>query len=523
MIRLAPLAAILLLILTYAPADAQSGSVQGATRAISLSEAVKLAVAGNLDVVISRLNVSMAHEDIISAESELDPSVGAAVSAGKSRTPSSSALASPPIVESDTLRGEVSVSGKVETGADYKAAINTSSGVTNSDFQTLNPSYGASARLDVNQPLLKNSGADITLWKIRASGIKKEAVALSLRAAISDLLTNTIEAYWNLAYHKGNVKAQVEAYERAVDIVKRTQAQVKAGALPPIEITSAKASAASWEEKALAAQNAHENASDSLLKLLGSPAGPMEWSGLILDPVDTPEQMRMQADVEKAIEAALANRPEVAAAKKEVEKARIEAAYYENQKLPELGLTTSVVFSGTRGSARATTGLSGETTVSPLGGGAWDAVGDVGSMNYYDYSVGLKFSYPWGSRGADASAAQARLSVQSAEVRLKMAERDAAMEAREAGRTLANSSKRVDAARAASRLGEERLYGELKKFDAGVTTLFATLEYHKDLAAQKAAELLALADVGKASARLSRAMGLVLENNGVELDVKTNR
>jgi outer membrane protein TolC len=522
MTRLAPQAAILALILFYSPASAGNGLIQ-AVRPISLSEAVRLAVAGNLDVVISRLNVSMAGEDLISAESELDPSIGAAVSAGKSRTPSSSALASPPIVESDTLRGEISVSGKVETGADYKAAINTSSGVTNSDFQSLNPSYGASVTLGMNQPLLKNSGADITLWKIRASGIKKDSVALSLRAAISDLVTNTIEAYWNLAYHKGNVKAQVEAYERAVDIVKRTQAQVKAGALPPIEITSAKASAASWEEKALTAQNAHENASDALLKLLGSPTGPLDWGGLILDPVDAPGETRTQADVEKAIEAALTNRPEVAAAKKEVEKARIEAAYYENQKLPELGLTTSVVFSGTRGSARTTTSFSGETTVSPLGGGAWDAVGDVGSMNYYDYSVGLKFSYPWGSRGADARAAQARLSVQSAQVRLKMAKRDVALEAREAGRTLANSSKRVDAARAASRLGEERLDGELKKFDAGVTTLFATLEYHKDLAAQKAAELLALADVGKASARLSRAMGLVLENNGVELDVKTNR
>lgn len=522
MTRLALLATILALVLSYASAGAGNGPIQ-TTRAITLSEAVRLAVTGNLDAAISRLNISVADKELISAESELDPAIGAAVSAGKSRTPSSSALASPPIVESDTLRGEISVSGKVETGADYKAALNTSSGVTNSDFQSLNPSYGSSVQLDMNQPLLKNSGAGVTLWKIRASGIKREAVALSFRAAISDLVTNTVEAYWNLAFHKENVKAQVEAYERAVDIVKRTEAQVKAGVMPPIEITSAKASAASWEEKAMAAQNAYENASDSLLKLLGSPSGPLEWAGLILDPVDAPEEERMDTDVEKAAQTAINNRPEVAAAKKEVERARTEFSYYENQKLPELGLTGSVVFSGTRGSARPTSSFTGDTTVSPLGGGAWDAVGDMGSLNYYDYSVGLRFSYPWGSRGADARAAQAGFAVQSAEVRLKMAERDVALEAREAGRTLANSIKRVGAARAASRLGEERLYGELKKFDSGVTTLFATLEYHKELAAQKASELLAMAEARKASARLSRAMGFALEKNGVELDVRADR
>lgn len=522
MIRLAPQAAILAFVLFHASASAGDGPVQ-TTRAITLSEAVRLAVTGNLDTAISRLNISVADKDMIVAESELDPTMGASVSAGKSRTPSSSALSSPPIVESDAVNGEISVSGKVATGADYKASITTSSSMTNSDFQSLNPAYGSSAQVELNQPLLKNAGAGVALWKIRVGGINQEAVALSFRAAVSDLVTSAVEAYWNLAYHKENVKAQEEAYDRAVDLVKRTEAQVKAGALPPIEITAAKASAASWEEKAIAARNAHENASDALLKLLGSPGGPLEWKGLILDPVETPDEERTEINVDKAVETAVTNRPEVAAAKKDVEKAMVESAYYDNQKLPELGVTASMVLSGTRGDARQTSSLTGDSALSPLGGGAWDAVGDMASFNYYDYAVGLKFSYPWGSREAQARSARAGLGVQSAQVKLKIAERDAALEAREAGRTLANSLKRVKAARAASRLGEERLEAELKKFDAGVTTLFATLEYQKDLAAQKASELSALADARKASARLSRAMGLALEKNGVELDVKADR
>lgn len=523
MTRLAPPAAILALVLCHASASAGSGPAQ-TTRPITLSEAVRLAVAGNLDVAVSRLNISVAEKDTIIAESEFDPTMEASVSAGKSRTPSSSALSSPPIVESDALNGEMSVSGKVLTGADYKASITTSSSMTNSDFQSLNPAYGSSAQVELSQPLLKNAWAGVASWKIRVGGINREAVALSFKAALSDLVTSAVEAYWNLAYHKGNVKAQEEAHERAVDLVKRTEAQVKAGALPPMEITSAKASAASWEEKAMAARNAYENASDSLLKLLGSPGGgPLEWKGLILDPVETPEEERAEIDVDKAVETASANRPEVAAAKKEVEKARVELAYYDNQKLPELGVTASVILSGTRGDASQTTSFTGEPALSPLGGGAWDAVGDTASLNYYDYSVGLKFSYPWGSREARARAARAGLGVQSAEVKLKIAERDAALETREAGRTLVNSLKRVEAARAASRLGEERLEAELKKFDAGVTTLFATLEYQKDLAAQKASELSALAEARKASARLSRAMGLALEKNRVELDVKADR
>lgn len=522
MTRLAPLAVALTLLFLCASAEAGNGPAQ-TTRAITLSEAVKLAVTGNLDAAISRLNISVAEKELISAEAEFDPTSGASVSAGKSRTPSSSALASPPIVESDSMRGEISVSGKVSTGADYKAAITTSSAISNSDFQSLNPAYGASAQLDMTQPLLKNAGTNVALWKIRATGIKREAVALSFKAAISDLVTNTVETYWNLAFNKENVKAQEEAYERAVDIVRRTEAQVKAGALPQIEITAAKASAASWEEKAIAARNAYENASDSLLKLLGSPGGELEWKGLILDPVDSPQEERTQIDVEMAVQTAIANRPEVAAARKEVERNRTEFAYYDNQKLPELGLSASVVLSGTRGDARQTVGFNGEPVTSPLGGNAMDAASDMASFNYYDYAVGLKFSYPWGSRGAEARAALAGFAVQTAETRLKMAERDVVLEAREAGRSLANSLKRIEAARAARKLGEERLDGELKKFDVGATTLFATLEYQKDLAAQRASELSALAEARKASARLSRAMGLALEKNGVELDVKDIR
>jgi outer membrane protein TolC len=522
MTRLATPATILALLLSYASAHAGTDPVK-TTRAITLSEAVQLAVTGNLDAAIARLNISVADKELIVAESELDPTMGASVSAGKSRMPSSSALSSPSVLEDDTVKGEISVSGKADTGADYKATITTSGYITNSDYQSLNPSYNSSAQLTLNQPLLKNSGADVTLWKIRVGGIKREAVALSFRAALGDLVTNTVEAYWNLAYHKENVKAQEEAFERATDLVKRTQAKVRAGAMPPMEIISAKASAASWEEKAIAARNDYENASDSLLKLLGSPGGPLEWAGLVLNPVDTPEEERTQIDSENAVKSAIANRAEVAAAKKDVEKAITEFSYYENQKLPELGLTASVILSGTRGDAQQTSSLTGETTVSPLGGGVWDALGDTASSNYYDYTVGLKFSYPWGSRGAQAQSALAWFRVQSAQVKLKMAERDAALEAREASRSAINSLKRVEAARAASKLGEERVEAELKKFDAGVTTLFATLEYQKDLAAQRASEISALAETRKASARLSRAMGLALEKNGVELDVRAER
>ncbi|MBI4667346.1 MAG: TolC family protein [Nitrospinae bacterium] len=501
------------------PGPALAGSAR--ITEITLSQAVTEAVAGNFDGTLEWINSAAAGTELVSALSEFDPQFGAEAAAGKSATPSSSVFADPAVVEKDVQSGEISISGKAQPGTQYKLAATTSRETTNSSFQSLNPSYGAGLKLELTQPVLKNAGISVNRWRITSAEAKRDMAFYKLKTALSDIVTRTQEAYWDLVYQKENVQAQKEALDRARDLERRVTAQVKAGALAPIEIIAAQASVASWEEKLIAAENSYCGASDNLIKLMGSRGKDPAWWDTTLEPGGAPEPESPPEESLEALEQALSLRPDILAAQMEVENRRAELLYRNNQTLPGLDMVGTVNLSGLRGEARPVTSLTGEgELLSPLNGGFSDSVSDVVSGNYYDYMVGLKFSLPLDSRGASSAAALAGLNLKAAQTRLEMARRDAALEVREAARNLASGLKQTVAARAARELAEKRLDGETKKLEAGATTPFAVLEYQKELVAQRAAELLAQGSARKAAARYWKAVGLALAKAGVELSLE---
>ena len=493
------------------------------SRTITLEDALKSAVANNFDVAIERINASSAREERITAEAEFDPVAGAAVFSGKSVSPSTSALANPDIIENRNASAETSVSGKVSLGTQYKLSLTARQDETNSSFQSLNPYYTAGLKLEASQPILKNFGPSVNRWKIITGRNREEMAALKLKAAMADLVTNVNQAYLELSFQVENLKAQKEALERAKDLLKRTEAQVEAGALAQIEITSAKASAASWEEKVIAAENAMDTASDNLLKLIGKSGDGEEWSERLV-PAENLADKTLPAeglDMGELLKSAVESRPEVMIAKKELENKNVELVYRKNQKWPSLDVVGTLNLNGVRGDAQETVSLSGTGTtsgLSPLGGGWNDSWGDASSGKYYDYSIGLRLTYPLGRRADTAQEAIASFNMEAALLKLKVAERDVMLETREASRSFESGGKQVDAARAARELAEERLKGETTKFEVGATTLFSVLEYHKELTVQRTVELKALADRRKAAARLYRAVGLALEKQGIEME-----
>jgi outer membrane protein TolC len=77
--------------------------------------------------------------------------------------------------------------------------------------------------------------------------------------------------------------------------------------------------------------------------------------------------------------------------------------------------------------------------------------------------------------------------------------------------------KRVDATRAASRLGLESLNAEEKKLRAGTSTSFLVLQAQSQLAAAKSSEIRARADYDESLANLALAEGTTLEKNQIVL------
>ena len=96
------------------------------------------------------------------------------------------------------------------------------------------------------------------------------------------------------------------------------------------------------------------------------------------------------------------------------------------------------------------------------------------------------------------------------------------VDVRNAFETIATQKKRLQAARMASRFSEERLTGETKRFQAGLSTNFEVLIYQRDLAEDQVAELRALIDYEVAVTALEKAMYTIIDANDLTLAKQQN-
>jgi outer membrane protein TolC len=114
------------------------------------------------------------------------------------------------------------------------------------------------------------------------------------------------------------------------------------------------------------------------------------------------------------------------------------------------------------------------------------------SRAYPTWSAGVSVSYPIGQTADEANHARAKLErAQSAE-RLKSAESKAIQQVRSAGWKIEMNAKRIETARAALQLADQRLDAERKRFDVGLSTNFLVIQAQRDLAQAKTNELAAV-------------------------------
>ena len=89
------------------------------------------------------------------------------------------------------------------------------------------------------------------------------------------------------------------------------------------------------------------------------------------------------------------------------------------------------------------------------------------------------------------------------------------MEVRKGRRDLESALARIEASRASAAAAEKKLEAEEKKLELGRSTVFQVLQYQQDLSEARLAEVRAGTDARAAQTRLWRAVGSILEKEGV--------
>lgn len=478
------------------PASAQG---QPAVRRLTIDDAVNLALEQNLGIRIERLNPQIEDVAVAQARSYWVPTVTSTLENISQNTPSSSFLSGGQSKITDRrFSSQFGVNQVLPTGANYSVIWNSARSTSTNLFTNFDPLLASNVAFSFSQPLLRGRTIDSYRQQLQTSRKDREAADVSLRATIATTTRNVKLAYWDLAYARENLQAQTTSLDLAKRALADNEKRVQIGTMAPIDIVEAQAEVARNEESVIVAEAAIKQAEDRLRALILDPASPDFWT-TSLEPGAQMPFAAIAVDVDGAIRRAIDSRTDVKLAKNSIEKSDISLKYFRTQVLPEINANVSYQSNAVGGSQLTPVSFTGTTGPrSVIAQRSYGTVlGDVLTNQYPTWTVGVSVSYPLGGNTQETNLARARLQYAQAEQQLKNLEMQIGTQVRDAARQVVTNAKRVESARVARDLSEQKLAAEEKKFAAGIQISFFVFQAQRDLSQARTNEIKAIADYNK--------------------------
>jgi outer membrane protein len=482
-----------------APAVAQSPAAN--VRRLSVDDAVRLALEQNLGIQIERLNPQIEDVAVAQARSYWVPTFTSTLQNNAQNSPSTSALSGGQSKITDSrFSTQVGVSQILPTGANYSFAWNSARSKSSNVFSNFDPLLSSNVAFNITQPLLRNRTIDSYRQQLQTTQKDREAADVSVRATIAGTTRNVKNAYWDLAYARENLQAQRASLDLAKRALADNEKRVQIGTMAPIDIVEAQSEVARNDEAVIVAEAAISQAEDRLRTLVFNPSAPDFWT-TTLEPSEPMPFTAVAVDVNAAIRRAVASRTDVQLARNSLEKSDISLKYFRTQVLPEIDAQAAYQSNAVGGvtlSPLTSLPLSGSVNRSVLSQiGYGSVLGDVFTNRFPTWTFGVTLSYPIGASTQETNLARARLQYSQADVQLKNLEMQIGAQVRDAARQVQTNSKRVDSARVARDLAEQKLAAEEKKFAAGIQISFFVFQAQRDLAQARTNEIKAIADYNK--------------------------
>jgi outer membrane protein TolC len=481
--------------------------------ALTLDEAIELALERNLGLRVQRYGLAQARLGIQQAAGIYDLGLGGSLSSSHDESPASSQLEGAEVQEQDRDSFSLGLAQLVPTGGTLSIGTGATKLETNSLFFTLNPSYSAGLDLSYSQPLLRNFGKETTEFGIAVARLASD----QSRELFTEQLIATVQAvenaYWRLVEANEQLKVAEESKRLAMQLHQNNRVRVEVGTLAPLELVASEAGIATREEEVILARADVGNAED-VLKTLLRLEGEAAWAAAVV-PETAPEIAPPAVDLGKALATALAARPELAREKLAQRSRVVEAAYYRGQTRPRLDLRVNYGYNGIGGDAIVRDDQG--DPIDTLEGGLGDAYDQILDADFPGWSVGLEFGYPLQNRTAKARAAIAGLEAERGEVAIAQLEQRINTEVRLAVRALDTARQELASAKVSVRLQTANLDAERKKFLNGLSTSFQILEVEEDLTAARSREARAVTGYRRALVGYYQAIGKLLEESRVAI------
>ena len=490
---------------------------KGEALELTLNGAVEIALERNLGLVLQRYDFAQTLQREIQEAAIYDLNISATGRVSESSEPSTSTLDGADVVVTERTIFNFGLSRLTPFGGVASVNWNNARVANNNAFASQSPSFSSTAILTFTQPLLRNFGRKTTergiLLASKNTATSREAFELQ----VIDTLRQVDNAYWELVRARKQLEVSQQSLDLAKELHERNRIRVEVGTLAPFELVQSEAGIAQREGDIIRNQAAVGDAEDSLRRLLNLDQGAV-WDLEIL-PVTEAMVDEMDIDLKGALRTALEERPEIQQQQLELDRLKIDAEFFGNQKRPSLDLELSYNSPGVDGR------LFGRDPVTDLpdrdivvrDGTFSDAFSAVFDREADGWSVELTFGMPLQNRSAKALSAIADLAHEQGQITMTDLELQVSTEVRSAVRQVEAAAREVDAARASRRAQEKSLEAERKRFENGMSTSFQVLQIQEDLAEAQSTEVRAVTNFRSRLVDYYLSLGTLLEERGIRV------
>lgn len=494
---------------------------------LALSEALSLALEQNMDLATTLADVQVSETSVLSAQAAFDVIITAGLQGQiQESTPRGSAFVFS--TGSRSVSAYFGVGRKLETGGRVDLRFDISRTLTNQPISFFQPELGSATlaqyqitpRLQLTHPLLRGMGLKVNRVPIERAQLAATQSEAQAQVTAQNLVRDIVSAYWDVLFSARDLENKHRSLELAREQLTRTEAQVRAGRLAPVDLKAVEQSLATREQEVLLAETSLLESSLNLRTLLGDDFAQRRPVAVL--PQTSPEAFDPRpVDIEASIDMAMQANPQVRQLQLALSSRRLDELEAANQRLVQLDFTGTFSPQG-----RSVDTAADIQSGAPEQRGSWgeafrnfinDDISQDGLFSEFTVTGALDLTWDVQNKGGKANHQRTLIEVRKAEVNLKQMQQTISTSVFRAANSLRAAQKRMEVADVSVGLAEDNLAAEEARFMAGRSTNYDVLQRIDAMLTAQTTALNAQIDYLKARAQLQALTGEILPAYGLAL------
>ena len=465
---------------------------------IGMVDCVAMALKNNTEIQIRKIYPKVEDQNVRIEKSKFEPNLSFDLSTESNDDLSPLTLTGVNPTKTRTGIFNFGYDEKFVTGTTISLDFDNTRVSSNSLIDTYNPYFDSEASVTITQPLLKGFGIIVNKAGFLIAKNNKLKSDQNLLNEMMNVLTEVKKRYYGFQYTQEQYKVALASLERIQDLHDINKEKYLKGLASNVDLLGSESELAQTEEGVLAAEESMMAAEDNL-KFITNLIDDVElWNARIVL-LDKLAYEKHGVDLINSIEKAFEYRPDYAAAKIELKNKDISVIFYKNNVLPQLDLTGMY-------------GLNG------LGQQFSKDMGNMGSGNYQDWSVGVTFKMPLFSDKERGEYEKSKLDKVKALLDFKRLEQKIILEVRDASRKVDIKYRVLDASTKAKNAEEENYAAQETRFRAGLVSTLDMVIYYERVTKSQVNYVKSVIDYNIAVIELVKAEGMTLVNEDIRLE-----